>query len=703
MSSLLDQDIQFLPGVGPKRAQILTQEIGVKIYSDLLYHFPYKYSDRSKIYSIKDISSGEAYIQLQGKILSLEVIGEARKQRLTAMFSDGTGVIQLVWFKGIKFLQKSLKPDTEYMLFGKPNLFNSSFNIPHPELEEISKLKKSSYPYIYQASYPTTEKMKNSFISSRVIHRMQQSVLEKVHREINETLPGYVVRKLGFPSLRKALINVHFPSSDEELRKARYRLKFEELFFIQLQLLKQQSIRKERENGCRFSEIGSVFNKFFYDNLPFELTEAQKRVIKEIRKDVGSGKQMNRLLQGDVGSGKTLVALLTILMAIDNGFQACIMAPTEILAQQHYRSFSALLEGLDINFALLTGSTKTSIRKTLHEGLRNGELNILIGTHALIEDTVQFKSLGLAIIDEQHRFGVVQRAKLWEKNFQNPPHVLVMTATPIPRTLAMTMYGDLDVSVIDELPPGRKPIKTHHLYDNKRLQLFSFLETEIAKGRQIYIVYPLIKESENMDYKDLEDGHASITRRFPPPKFAVSVVHGKMKAEEKNKAMKLFTKGLTHIMVSTTVIEVGVDVPNATVMVIESAERFGLSQLHQLRGRVGRGAEQSHCILMSDVKLSKEARTRLNTMVATNDGFEIAEVDLKLRGPGDLEGTQQSGVPFDLHIASLSKDQKILEHAREIAREIIEDDPLLQKNENAILNQGLAKLKLSRQDWSDIS
>ncbi len=703
MSSLLDQDIQFLPGVGPKRAQILTQEIGVKIYSDLLYHFPYKYSDRSKIYSIKDISSGEAYIQLQGKILSLEVIGEARKQRLTAMFSDGTGVIQLVWFKGIKFLQKSLKPDTEYMLFGKPNLFNSSFNIPHPELEEISKLKKSSYPYIYQASYPTTEKMKNSFISSRVIHRMQQSVLEKVHREINETLPGYVVRKLGFPSLSKALINVHFPSSDEELRKARYRLKFEELFFIQLQLLKQQSIRKERENGCRFSEIGSVFNKFFYDNLPFELTEAQKRVIKEIRKDVGSGKQMNRLLQGDVGSGKTLVALLTILMAIDNGFQACIMAPTEILAQQHYRSFSALLEGLDINFALLTGSTKTSIRKTLHEGLRNGELNILIGTHALIEDTVQFKSLGLAIIDEQHRFGVVQRAKLWEKNFQNPPHVLVMTATPIPRTLAMTMYGDLDVSVIDELPPGRKPIKTHHLYDNKRLQLFSFLETEIAKGRQIYIVYPLIKESENMDYKDLEDGHASITRRFPPPKFAVSVVHGKMKAEEKNKAMKLFTKGLTHIMVSTTVIEVGVDVPNATVMVIESAERFGLSQLHQLRGRVGRGAEQSHCILMSDVKLSKEARTRLNTMVATNDGFEIAEVDLKLRGPGDLEGTQQSGVPFDLHIASLSKDQKILEHAREIAREIIEDDPLLQKNENAILNQGLAKLKLSRQDWSDIS
>ncbi len=692
-----------MPGVGPKRAQILTQEIGVKIYSDLLYHFPYKYSDRSKIYSIKDISSGEAYIQLQGKILSLEVIGEARKQRLTAMFSDGTGVIQLVWFKGIKFLQKSLKPDTEYMLFGKPNLFNSSFNIPHPELEEISKLKKSSYPYIYQASYPTTEKMKNSFISSRVIHRMQQSVLEKVHREINETLPGYVVRKLGFPSLRKALINVHFPSSDEELRKARYRLKFEELFFIQLQLLKQQSIRKERENGCRFSEIGSVFNKFFYDNLPFELTEAQKRVIKEIRKDVGSGKQMNRLLQGDVGSGKTLVALLTILMAIDNGFQACIMAPTEILAQQHYRSFSALLEGLDINFALLTGSTKTSIRKTLHEGLRNGELNILIGTHALIEDTVQFKSLGLAIIDEQHRFGVVQRAKLWEKNFQNPPHVLVMTATPIPRTLAMTMYGDLDVSVIDELPPGRKPIKTHHLYDNKRLQLFSFLETEIAKGRQIYIVYPLIKESENMDYKDLEDGHASITRRFPPPKFAVSVVHGKMKAEEKNKAMKLFTKGLTHIMVSTTVIEVGVDVPNATVMVIESAERFGLSQLHQLRGRVGRGAEQSHCILMSDVKLSKEARTRLNTMVATNDGFEIAEVDLKLRGPGDLEGTQQSGVPFDLHIASLSKDQKILEHAREIAREIIEDDPLLQKNENAILNQGLAKLKLSRQDWSDIS
>jgi len=703
MSSFLDQEIQFLPGVGPQRAQILKNEIDVACCRDLLFHFPYKYSDRSRIYQISEIGSDDAYIQLKGQIISIETVGQARKQRLTAIFSDGSGTIQLVWFKGIKYLQKSLKTGVHYLLFGKPNNFKGTFNIPHPELEEASLIKKTPYPFVYQASYPSTEKMKNGFLTSRVIHKLQQVVLEKTSHEIRETLPGYLLKKNGFPELRTALVNIHFPPGDEELKKARYRLKFEELFLIQLQLLKQQVVRKEKENGCPFSKIGTAFNSFYKDALPFELTGAQKRVIKEIRKDVGSGKQMNRLLQGDVGSGKTLVALLTVLMAVDNGYQACIMAPTEILAQQHFLSFGKFLKELPVNFALLTGSTKKSDRVDLHEKLRSGEIDILIGTHALIEDVVQYKNLGLAVIDEQHRFGVVQRAKLWEKSPKTPPHILVMTATPIPRTLAMTVYGDLDVSVIDELPPGRKPIQTHHLFDNKRLKLFSFLESEISKGRQIYIVYPLIKESEKLDYKDLEDGHKSITRRFPSPEFAVSVVHGRMKPDEKNKAMKLFSNGTTHIMVATTVIEVGVDVPNATVMVIESAERFGLSQLHQLRGRVGRGGEQSHCILMSDVKLSKEARTRLDTMVRTTDGFEIAEVDMKLRGPGDLEGTQQSGVPFDLKIASLSKDQDILEHARRDAMEVLENDPKLEHHQNAILKQEISKISRHNRDWSEIS
>lgn len=703
MSGILDQDIKFLPGVGPSRAQLLMKEIAVESFGDLLYHFPYKYADRSKIYQINEIRESESHIQLIGKLHHIELVGNRNKQRLTAVLSDDTGSVKLVWFKAVKWLLKTLKTGVPYLLFGKPKFFNGQLSFPHPELEEADKVQRIKYPYIYQASYPTSEKMKNGFITSRTIHKLQYALLEKVSSQIRETLPAYLIKQLKFIDLKTALINIHFPSGEDVLRNARYRIKFEELFFIQLNLLKQRENRKQKSNGCLFQEIGDHFNKFYTENLPFDLTGAQKRVLREIRKDVGSGKQMNRLLQGDVGSGKTLVALLTILMALDNGFQACIMAPTEILAQQHNESFRNFLEGLPIEIALLTGSTKTAKRKVLHEELRNGKINILIGTHALIEDVVQFQNLGLVIIDEQHRFGVAQRARLWAKNPTHPPHVLVMTATPIPRTLAMTVYGDLDVSVIDELPPGRKPIKTAHYFDSRRLELFSFIKKEIHKGRQVYIVYPLIKESEKLDYKDLEDGYDSITRAFPSPKYAVSVLHGKMKNEEKKKAMQYFINGTTHIMVSTTVIEVGVDVPNASVMVIESAERFGLSQLHQLRGRVGRGAEQSFCILMSGVKLSKEAKTRMETMVRSNDGFEIAEVDLKLRGPGDLEGTQQSGIPFDLKLANILKDHKILEHARQVASDLLELDPYLDDHQNAILKQGLNRIKQSHKDWSEIS
>lgn len=703
MTSLLDQEIQFLPGVGPARARLLERELGIHTIKDLLYHFPFKYTDRSRIYQIREIQDTTAAIQLSGRIISLEVIGQKRKERLEALFSDGTGTIKLVWFKGVRYLQKSLKTDTDYVLFGKPQYFNGRYNIPHPEMEEAEAAKKSVYPYVFQAAYPTTEKMKNSFLNSRAIHRLQQTALQKAWPDIRETLPAPLLNKLRLPALKEALVNIHFPSDQTALKKSIYRLKFEELFLIQLQLLRQQSTRKQKANGCPFKEIGDLFNDFYRNHLPFELTSAQKRVLKEIRKDVGSGSQMNRLLQGDVGSGKTLVALLTILMALDNGYQACIMAPTEILAQQHLASFSRFLQHLPVTVRLLTGSTRASERPALHEGLADGSIQILIGTHALIEDVVRFKNLGLAVIDEQHRFGVVQRARLWDKSPDHPPHVLVMTATPIPRTLAMTVYGDLDVSVIDELPPGRKAIETVHMTDSKRMQLFAFLEKQIEAGRQVYIVYPLIQESEKMDYKDLEDGYESITRRFPPPRFAVSVVHGKMKPEEKQKAMQLFVRGVTHMMVSTTVIEVGVDVPNATVMVIESAERFGLSQLHQLRGRVGRGEDQSYCILMTGQKLTTEARTRLETMVRTTDGFEIAEVDLKLRGPGDLEGTQQSGIPFDLKIAHLGKDHKILEHARSVARDILDADPLLAHPDNNLLLEGLRRIKTQHKDWSAIS
>jgi len=632
MPDYLQQEIKFLTGVGPKRAELLNKELKIFTFEDLLYYFPYKYIDRSKFYQIRDLIPELPHIQLKGKIIGFEQIGGGRKKRLVAYFTDGTGTLELVWFKGLSYIQKNLQLNKEYIVFGKPGYFGGKYNIIHPEMEDSIKNQNVINAKL-QAHYSTTEKLKKNYLSSRAIAKLINNLLLQIKDKIKETLPDYLIQKYKLISLQEALFNIHFPQNAEILKRAIYRLKFEELFYIQLNILQKRSIRLNKFNGFVFSRVGDFLNQFYEKNLPFELTNAQKRVLKEIRKDVGSGKQMNRLLQGDVGSGKTLVALMSMLIALDNGFQACIMAPTEILANQHFETIKTFLDGLTINVQLLTGSTKTAVRKKIHEQLLNGEIQILIGTHALIEETVKFKNLGLVVIDEQHRFGVVQRAKLWKKNHQ-PPHVLVMTATPIPRTLSMTIYGDLDVSVIDELPPGRKPIKTIHLFDSKRLRLFGFMRQQIEQGRQIYIVYPLIKESEKMDYKDLEDGYESISRAFPPPKYAVSIVHGQMKAEEKDIAMNLFINGKTHIMVATTVIEVGVDIPNASVMVIESAERFGLLQLHQLRGRVGRGADQSYCILMTGYKLSNEARKRIDIMTKSNDGFEIAEADLKLRGPG---------------------------------------------------------------------
>jgi ATP-dependent DNA helicase RecG len=703
MDSLLQTDIKFLPGVGPKRGEMLLSELGVSTFEDLLRHYPYKYTDRTKFYSISEIQSEESLIQIKGKVTSMELVGKRPKQRLTARFEDSTGAIELIWFQGIKWIQQSVKLDVEYVIFGKPALFNGKYSIMHPEMEESSKAEQVAYPYTYQAAYPTTEKMKSNFLTSRVIHKLEYQLLQKVYGKIPETLPAQLLNTLKFPGINEAILNVHFPKDQDSLKKARYRLKFEEFFMIQLGLLRQKNWKNRRIKGFVFPRIGDLFNRFYSENLPFEMTGAQKRVMREIRKDLGSGMQMNRLLQGDVGSGKTLVAILSMLIALDNGYQACLMAPTEILAQQHFQTFSRMLANLPIQVKLLTGSTKNSHRESLHEELREGQLDILIGTHALIEDTVQFKNLGLVVIDEQHRFGVAQRARLWEKADGILPHILVMTATPIPRTLAMTLYGDLDISVIDELPPGRKPIQTAHYYDSKRLVVYEFLRKQIALGRQIYIVYPLIQESEKLDFKNLYDGYESITRAFPSPEYAVSVLHGQMKPDEKAKAMDYFVKGITKIMVATTVIEVGVDVPNASVMMIESVERFGLSQLHQLRGRVGRGADQSFCLLMSGFKLSKEAKIRIETMVRTNDGFEIAEVDMKLRGPGDLEGTQQSGVPFNLSIANLLTDTKILEHARHVAQDVLELDPLLESEDNRILVQQLAMKKREIKDWSRIS
>lgn len=701
MHDYLQQEIKFLSGVGPKKAELLHKEIGIYTFEDLLYYFPYKYIDRSKFYKINELNPNLPYIQLKGKIISFDTIGAGNKKRLIAIFSDGTGKIELLWFKGLSYIQKSLLVNTEYIVFGKPGYFSGKYNIIHPEVEDSLKNQNVIQAKL-QAHYNTTEKLKKNFLHSKAVSKLVNNLLIILRGKIQETLPDYLLNKHKLVPLSTALVNIHFPQNADLLKKAIYRLKFEELFYIQLNILQKRSFRIQKSNGYVFSKVGEFLNRFYQDNLPFELTDAQKRVLKEIRKDLGSGKQMNRLLQGDVGSGKTLVALMSMLIAMDNGFQSCIMAPTEILANQHYSTIKEFLNGLPVQVDLLTGSTKTAARRIIHENLRNGELHILIGTHALIEDTVQFKNLGLVIIDEQHRFGVAQRAKLWTKNDQ-PSHILVMTATPIPRTLAMTIYGDLDVSVIDELPPGRKPIQTTHLFDSRRLRMFGFLKQQIEQGRQIYIVYPLIKESENMDYKDLEDGYESISRAFPPPKYAVSVVHGKMKAEEKDAAMNLFVKGQTHIMVATTVIEVGVNVPNASVMVIESAERFGLSQLHQLRGRVGRGADQSYCILMTSYKLSNEARKRIDIMTRTNDGFEIAEADLKLRGPGDIEGTQQSGLAFDLKIANLGQDGQLIQYVRDIAEGILDDDPELKSTDNLILTKQLKKISNKKVDFSIIS
>jgi ATP-dependent DNA helicase RecG len=701
MADVLQTDIKFLSGVGPKRAELLGQELRIRTFGDLLYHFPYRYIDRSRFYKISEISSQLPYIQIRGRITSLEVAGPKYKKRLIASFSDETGRIELVWFQGISWIRETLKTDREYIAFGKPTLHGRKINLVHPELEDAEKFEKQPGSGL-QAMYSTTEKLKKNYLTSRTLQKLITTLYQSHNPRITETLPESLVRKLRFPSLEKSLFTVHFPSDARELEKATSRLKFEELFFIQLNILKQKVHRETHFQGFVFSSVGEYLNSFYREQLPFELTDAQKRVIREIRKDLGSGRQMNRLLQGDVGSGKTLVALMSMLIALDNGFQAALMAPTEILANQHLETLKKMLGDMPVRYALLTGSTKKPERDEISVGLMDGSLQILVGTHALIEETVQFANLGLVIIDEQHRFGVAQRAKLWQKNIQ-PPHVLVMTATPIPRTLAMTLYGDLDVSVIDEMPPGRKPVKTLHFTDSKRLRVHGFMRKQIAEGRQIYIVYPLIKESEKMDYKDLEDGYFSIKQAFPSPDYAVSIVHGRLKPQDREFEMKRFLEKKTQIMVATTVIEVGVDISNATVMIIESAERFGLSQLHQLRGRVGRGADQSYCILMSSYRLGDEARQRIETMVRTTDGFEIAEADLKLRGPGDIEGTQQSGIPFELKIASLARDAQILQYARNIAVEILEEDPMLDEPENEVLVKQLKKMSKGSFDWSVIS
>jgi len=699
MASFLDQDIKFLPGVGPKRAELLAKELNIKTFGDLIYYFPYKYIDRTKFYKISEIHARMPYIQIKGRIKSLETTGTGNKKRLTAQFYDETGSIELVWFRSIRWQIENIRQDREYIIFGKPSEFNGRKNIVHPDMEteDEKQLKPAG---LFQGYYVTTENMKNKFLNSKALNKLQLTLIQLAKGRINETLPSKIVKKLKLAPLEVALTNIHKPENTIELKNATFRLKFEELFLIQLKILTLKHNRENKFKGYRFEKVGYNFNNFYKNFLPFELTEAQKKVLREIRRDLNRNIQMNRLLQGDVGSGKTLVALMTMLLATDNGYQSCLMAPTEILAQQHYQTINGLLSGMNLTTGLLTGSTKASERKTLHEDLQSGTMHILIGTHALIEDTVNFQKLGLVVIDEQHRFGVAQRARLWQKNDYIPPHILVMTATPIPRTLAMTVYGDLDVSVIDELPPGRKPVTTLHFYENRRKQVWNFLRRQIEKGTQVYIVYPLISESEKMDLKNLEEGFRHVNEAFPGIK--TGMVHGRMKPVQKENAMKKFKQGETRILVATTVIEVGVDVPGASVMVIESAERFGLSQLHQLRGRVGRGAEQSYCILMSSYKISNESRKRLETMTRTNDGFDIAEMDMKLRGPGDLDGTKQSGMGFDLKIASLSKDGEILQLARNVASELLSDDPLLENDDNRALKRSLDARETGF-EWSAIS
>lgn len=699
MNNLLETPIEYLKGVGPARGELLRKELGIHKYGDLINLYPNRYIDRTRYYKIHELLNSNSEVQVVGKVINLKSVGEKRT-RLVATFTDGTGEMELVWFQGQKWIRENLKINVPYVVFGKASAFNGVFNMAHPEMELLTEHEQSLRSAM-QPIYPSTEKLIQRGITNKVVNKIMQQLFIETQALFSEPLPAHLVNELQLIPKNAALFNIHFPKSQDLLARAQFRLKFEELFFIQLQLITKNIIRKHKIKGHAFDKVGPYFNDFYNNHLPFDLTGAQKRVLKEIRHDMGQPAQMNRLLQGDVGSGKTIVAMMSMLLALDNGFQACLMAPTEILANQHFLGLSELATPLGINIKILTGSTKTSERKIIHEQLESGELHIIIGTHALLEDKVQFKNLGLAIIDEQHRFGVEQRSKLWHKN-EIPPHVLVMTATPIPRTLAMSLYGDLDISVIDELPPGRKPIQTVHRYDSNRLKVWAFLREEIAKGRQIYIVYPLIQESEKMDYKDLMDGYESISRDFPLPQYSVSIVHGKMKPAEKDSEMERFAKGKTNIMVATTVIEVGVNVPNASVMIIESAERFGLSQLHQLRGRVGRGAEQSYCILMTGQKLSNDSKIRMETMCRTNDGFEISEVDLKLRGPGDIMGTQQSGV-LNLQIADLVKDRDILQLARQYAIKMLKDDAALAKPEHTALRNAFLEISKKKNIWNYIS
>lgn len=696
--NILQTDIQYVPGIGPKRASILNTELDIFTLEDLLRYYPYRYVDRSRLYYVHEVEGSMPYVQLKGKITAFETFGEGRKRRLVAHFTDGTGFIDLVWFQGIRFVESKYKRNKEYIVFGKPSQFGSKYNIAHPDIEECDS--PDFRPEGLMAFYNTSDKMKRSYINSKTLNKMMEGALGMLKECIPESLSPNVVDAVNLIPLHDALENIHFPKSPIILRDAEFRLKFEELFFIQLNILRYSADRKEKLKGFVFTKVGDYLHSFYKKHLPFELTNAQKRVIREIRTDTASGKQMNRLLQGDVGSGKTLVALMLMLIALDNGFQSCMMAPTEILASQHFITFKETLADMDVNVALLTGSTRKKAREKLHAELLSGEIDVLIGTHALIEDTVNFNNLGFVVIDEQHRFGVAQRAKMWAKN-DRPPHMLVMTATPIPRTLAMTVYGDLDVSVIDELPPGRKPVQTGHRYEQKRGALYQFLRDEIKKGRQAYIVFPLIEESEKIDLQNLETGYIKILELFP--EYKVCKMHGRMKPAEKEEEMRKFVANEAQIMVSTTVIEVGVNVPNASVMIIESAQRFGLSQLHQLRGRVGRGADQSYCILVTPYELSSDTRKRMAIMTESNDGFVIAEADLKLRGPGDLEGTQQSGIPFNLRIADLVRDSSILYRAREVAEEIIEQDPKLEQPQHHVLKKQLSRLSGNRYDWGRIS
>jgi len=699
--NILDQDIKFLPGVGPNRRKTLSQELGIETYGHLLEYYPYKYVDRSKIYSVRELTGDMPFVQVVGHILSFETFDMGpRKERVVAHFSDGTGIMDLVWFNGGKYAKQNYKIGTDYLVFGKPSVFNNRIQVQHPDIDLAENMELSTMGM--QPYYNTTEKMKKMGMNSRAVERLTKTLLEKLKDPLPETIPDFITTPLHLMNRDKALRTLHYPMNAKDLERARVRMKFEELFFVQLNILRYASDQRRKYRGFVFNRIGPLFNDFYQKNLPFELTGAQKRVMHEIRKDMCSGRQMNRLLQGDVGSGKTLVALMTMLIALDNSYQACIMAPTEILAEQHLQSIREFLKGMPIRVELLTGIVKGKRRQEILDGLLSGDVQILVGTHAVIEDTVQFAQLGAVVIDEQHRFGVAQRAKLWAKTDGNTiPHVLVMTATPIPRTLAMTLYGDLDVSIIDELPPGRKPIRTSHVFDNRMTSLYDGIRRQIHEGRQVYIVFPLIEESEKIDLKNLEQGFEALREAFP--EFRLSKVHGKMKPKEKEEEMQKFVSGETQILVATTVIEVGVNVPNASVMVILDAQRFGLSQLHQLRGRVGRGADQSFCILVTTYKLSEDTRKRIDIMCETNDGFRIAEADLKLRGPGDLEGTQQSGMAFDLKIANIARDGQLVQLARDEAQKIIDEDPQCQSTKYQMLWNRLREIRKTNVNWAAIS